>query len=338
MPRIFVSRRVPNGALDPLAALDRPADDPLRLEIREGDDAIRRPELLERAAGADALVVFLSDTVDEELLEAAGPQLRIVANYAVGYDNVDLHACRARGVAVSNTPGVLDDATAAHAMTLLLAAARRVPEGHARLRAGSWSGWKPTELLGTELAGGTLGIVGLGRIGLAFAKRMRGFDMRVRYHNRSRDEDAERQLRALGVDAAWAPDLSALLPEVDALSLHCPLTDATRHLIGADELQAMKSSAILVNTARGAVVDESALVAALRGGAIAAAGLDVFEHEPELHPGLLELDNVVLTPHLGSATVAARTAMGRLCAEAIAAVMAGGTVPHLLVEADASHR
>lgn len=319
---VFVTRRVPDEGLEPLRRAN------CRLRVRDADHAIARDELLERAAGVDALVTFLSDRVDDELLDAAGPALRVVANFAVGYDNVDVAACSARGVAVANTPEVLTDATADFAWALLLAAARRLPEAQALAASGSWSGWQPLQLLGRDVAGRTLGVVGMGRIGRAVARRGRGFDMRVLYHNRSPDRDAEREL------GAEYRELDALLRESDFVSLHAPLTDATRHLIGARELAAMKPTAVLVNTARGPLVDEAALVDALQrgpaGDGIFAAGLDVFEAEPRLHPQLAELPNAVLAPHLGSATEGARLGMARLCAEAVAAVLGGRRVDNLL--------
>ena len=319
MTRIFVTRRVPEGALASLH------DSGQRLEIRDADDAIPRAELLERVRGASGMVVFLSDRVDDELLDAAGDDLRIVANYAVGHDNLDVAACTRRGIAASNTPDVLTEATADHAWALLLAVARRVPEGHHLASTGAWSGWQPTQLLGKAVGGAALGVVGLGRIGAAVARRAAGFGMHVLYTGRSRDEAAERDL---GV--TWVPELHDLLAEADFVSLHTPLTEATHHLIDGAALDAVKEGAVLINTARGPVVDEAALVESLRRGRLWGAGVDVFEDEPAIHPGLIGLPNVVLTPHLGSATRDARVAMGRLCAEAIVAVLEGSRVDHLL--------
>jgi glyoxylate reductase len=319
MADIFVSRRVPEGALAPLDGTGH------SIHVRAADDPIPRAELLERVRGAEALVAFLSDRVDDELLEAAGDGLRIVANYAVGYDNVDVPACTNRGVAVANTPDVLTEATADHAWALLLATARRVPEGHHLASTGAWTGWQPTQLLGKAVGGATLGVVGMGRIGTATARRATGFGMRILYHGRSRDERAEAEL-----GAEYCARLHDLLAECDFVTLHTPLTDATHHLIDEAALAVVKEGAVLINTARGPVVDEAALVEALRRGRLWGAGLDVFEEEPAVHPGLIGLPNVVLTPHLGSATRDARVAMGRLCAEAVAAVLRGEPVPHLL--------
>jgi glyoxylate reductase len=319
MPRLFITRRIPEAGLDPLAGLG------LTTDIRAADDAIARPELLERVRGADALITFLSDAVDGELLDAAGPQLRAVANFAVGYDNVDVAACSERGVVVSNTPGVLTDATADFAWALILAVGRRVVEGHRLASSGRWDGWKPLELLGVGLSGKTLGVVGMGRIGRAVARRGLGFGLRIVYHNRSRDQNAEREL-----GAGYRDRLDDLLAESDIVSLHTPLTPKTRHLIGERELERMRPGAILINTARGPVIDEAALVVALSAGTIRGAGLDVFEQEPEIDPGLLALENVVLAPHLGSATEGARGAMARLCGEAVSAVLRGERAPNLL--------
>ena len=315
---MFVTRRLPDAGLAPLRGAG------VRLEVRAEDEAIARDALLERAAGAAALVTLVSDRVDDELLDAAGPDLRIVANYAVGLDNVDVDACTRRGIAVSNTPDVLTDATADHAFALLLAVARRLREGHDLVASGGWSGWQPLQLLGRDIGGATLGIVGLGRIGRAVSRRANGFGMRVLYHNRRRDLEAE---TVLGVRFAALDDL---LAASDVVSLHCPLTPETHHLIDERALGIMREGAILVNTARGPVVDETALVAALDRGQLFGAGLDVFEHEPRVHPGLIGRPNVLLAPHTGSATETARTAMARACAMAVRAVLAGGTAPNVV--------
>lgn len=330
---MFVTRRLPDAGLAPLREAG------VLLEVRQDDEAIARDTLLRAASGAAALVTLISERVDEELLEAAGPDLRIVANYAVGVDNVDVGACTRRGVAVANTPDVLTDATADHAFALLLGVARRLREGHDLVASGGWSGWQPLQLLGRELGGGseaeeasgrpgnvgaTMGIVGMGRIGRAVARRARGFGMRVLYHNRRRDPAAEAAL-----DASYAT-LDELLERSDVVSLHCPLTPETRHLIDEGALARMRPGAILINTARGPVVDEAALVEALDRGRLFGAGLDVFEHEPRVHPGLLGRANVLLAPHTGSATEAARTAMALACATAVRAVLRGGSAPNVL--------
>jgi glyoxylate reductase len=288
------------------------------VRIDERETAIPRADLLALAAGAEAVLTQLGDRVDEELLEAAGPQLRCVANVAVGYDNVDVAAAARRGAVVTNTPGVLDDATADLTMALILAATRRIAEGDRLVRSGrDWS-WGMGFMLGRGLQGRRLGIVGLGGIGKWVAQRARAFGMEIAYHQRN-PAPAEVEA-ALGAERM---PLSRLLAEADVLSLHCPLTPETHHLIGAPELEAMKPGAVLINAARGPIVDEAALAEALAAGKIAAAGLDVYEHEPQVEPRLLELDNVVLTPHLGSATVETRTAMAELAARNAISVLSG---------------
>ncbi|HEY5334197.1 MAG TPA: D-glycerate dehydrogenase [Solirubrobacterales bacterium] len=277
-----------------------------------------RAKLLKLVSGADAVLTLLHDRVDEALLKAAGPQLRCVANVAVGYDNVEVEAAADRGVTVTNTPGVLDDATADLTIALILAATRRVGEGERLIRAGRPWSWGMSFMLGTSLRGKRLGIVGLGGIGTRVAERARGFGMEILYASRN-PAPAETAL-ALG---AHRMDLEGLLREAEVVSLHCPLSAETRGLIGPRELELMGSQAVLVNTARGPIVDEGALATALANGTIAAAALDVYEHEPAVAPGLLELENVVLTPHLGSATIETRAAMAQLAARNALSVVAG---------------
>jgi glyoxylate reductase len=283
-------------------------------------DSLRPParaELLRLVAGADGLVTMLTDRVDDELLDAAGPQLRVVANYAVGLDNVDLEAARRRGVVVANTPDVLTVDTAQLTLALLLALARRVDEGDRFLRSGEEWAWAPTFMLGTSLHGRTLGIVGLGRIGKEVARLADAFGMRI-VHSGGRAPDGS---------SYAAVELDELLRRADVVSLHCPLTPETRHLIDEAALAAMQPHALLVNTARGPVVEERALARALERREIAGAALDVFEEEPEVYPALLRLSNVVLTPHLASATAETRSAMGALCVEALRAVLLEGRRP-----------
>lgn len=264
-----------------------------------------------------ALVAVLTDVVDGARLVGL-PNLRVVANVAVGYDNVDVPACRARGVVVTNTPDVLTESTADFAMGLLLAAARRIAEGDRVLRGGGFGGWAPSYMLGTAVSGATLGIVGLGRIGAATARRARAFGMSVLYTQPGRAPAAvEREL------GATYTSVDALFEESDFVSLHCPLVDATRHLVDAARLARMKPGSVLVNTARGGCVDEAALAHALASGPLAAAGLDVYEREPAVHPALLARDNVVLAPHLGSADRRTREAMARLAADNVVAVLSG---------------
>jgi glyoxylate reductase len=310
-PLFVVTNRLPESAVELLRAAGE-----VRIDARE--TAIPRAELLQLVAGAEALLSLLGDRVDEELLEAAGPQLRCVANVAVGCDNVDVAAAERRGVVVTNTPGVLDDATADLTMALILAATRRLAEGDRLVRSGREWSWGMGFMLGSSLQGRRLGIVGLGGIGKWVAQRARAFGMEIAYFQRN-PAPAEVE-EALGAERM---PLTRLLAEADVLSLHCPLTPETRHLIGAAELAAMKPSAVLVNTARGPIVDEAALAEALAEGTIAAAGLDVYEREPQVEPRLLELDNVVLTPHLGSATVETRTAMAELAARNAISVLSG---------------
>jgi len=308
--RVFVTTNLPDPGIGPLVAAG------LDVDHRAVDGPPSRDELLAGVAEADGLICMLTERVDEDLL-AAAPALKVVANYAVGFDNVDLDAATRRGVIVTTTPDVLTEATAELAWTLLLATARRVVEGDALVRSGRWTTFSPTTLLGAPVAGRTLGIVGLGAIGAAVARRARGFDMQVLYTNRGTNPVAEAELGATRVE------LTELLRRSDFVSIHAPLNDDSRHLIDADALAHMRPTAILVNTGRGPVVDEDALVAALRSGAIAGAGLDVYEREPTLADGLAELSNVVLLPHIGSATTDARGAMVQLCCENVIEVLAG---------------
>jgi glyoxylate reductase len=295
------------------------------LTAHDSEWPIGRQELLQAARGRSGLVTTPSDRVDEELLEAAGRELRVVANYAVGYDNVDVDAATRHGVLVANTPGVLSEATAELTLALMLALVRRVAEGDRLVRRREPWILAPTFMLGSGLGGRTLGIVGLGRIGSEVARLAAAFGMHVTYTNRSGPVD---------VPYEWLP-LSELLPRADVVSLHSPLTPETRHLIGRAELRAMKSDAFLVNTTRGPVVDERALVAALQAGEIAGAALDVYEREPEVDEGLPGLENVVLTPHLGSATLEAREAMGLLCVDALRAVLLESRCPPNAVNPEA---
>ena len=305
MPRVVVTRRVPEPAL---AALRESGAD---VWVSPHDRALEPDELHAAVRGADAAVVMLHDRVDAAFLDAAGERLRVVANVAVGYDNADVDALRARGVALANTPGVLTDATADLAIALMLAVTRRLGEGERLIRSGAGWAWAIDFMLGRGLRGATLGIVGYGAIGRAVADRAHAFGMEVIYTRRGEG----------GVE------LAELLERSHVVSLHCPLTEETRHLIDAGALRAMRDDAYLVNTARGPVVDEAALAAALRDGVIAGAALDVFEAEPDVHPGLLELDNVVLVPHLGSATEETRTAMAQLAEANVLAVLRGEEPP-----------
>jgi glyoxylate reductase len=318
MPAVLVTRGVPERVRRHLAGR-------CRLEVWEGEGVMPRGELLERVAGKDGLLAMLTDRIDDELLERAGPGLRVVANFAVGFDNLDLEACTARGVLATNTPDVVTEATADLAWALLLAAARRVAEGDRFLRGLEPWIWGPEFFLGFEVHGKTLGVIGLGRIGQAVARRAAGFGMPVLYTARRRL--APEREAALGV--AWR-ELDQLLAEADFVSIHTGLSPATHHLIGPERLARMKPTAVLVNTARGPIVDEAALAEALRAGQLGAAGLDVFEREPEVHPALLELDNVTIVPHLGTSTLETRVAMGMTAADNLLTALAGRRPPNLL--------
>ena len=315
---VLVTRRLPQPALDRIA-------ESCAMDLYGGEGAMPREELLKGIAGKAGAVTLLTDRVDDEFLDAAGEQLIIVANYAVGFDNIDVPACTRRGVMASNTPDVLTETTADTAWALIMAAARRVAEGDRFLRRREPWIWGPMMMLGQDIHHKTLGIVGFGRIGHALARRARGFGMRVLYFDIYRPSPELDQ--ELGAEYR---DLDKLLAESDFVSLHTNLTEETRHLINAERLHAMKPTAVLVNTSRGPIVDEAALANALREGVIFAAGLDVFEREPEIHPALLELDNVVVIPHLGSATVDTRIAMGLLAADNLVQALGGRKPPTLL--------
>jgi glyoxylate reductase len=293
--------------LDPLVEAGHEVVEP------EGDRPFTHDEVVEQASGVDAIVCLLTDQIDDAVLTAGTPRVKVVATVAVGYDNIDLDAAAAHGIAVTNTPAVLDETTADLAFLLILAAARRIWEAESDLRAGKWPGWDIDQYLGRDVHGAVLGVVGFGRIGQAVARRATGFGMEVLHHTR----------RDTGV-IGWRGDLDRLLAESDIVTLHVPLTDETRHLIDARRLALMKPDAVLVNTSRGPVVDEESLAVALEEGAIFAAGLDVYEREPEVHPRLLVAPRTVLLPHIGSASLATRTRMAQVAAENVVAVLAGG--------------
>jgi glyoxylate reductase len=310
-PKIVVTRRIPEPAIDLL----REAGD---VWVSPDDRPLETDELHDAVKGADIAVTLLHDKVDDAFLDAAGDQLRAVCNVAVGFDNIDVPAATKRGVLVTNTPGVLTEATADLAMTLILAVTRRIGEGERLLRNREPWSWHMFMLLGRGLQDKTLGVVGMGAIGQSVARRAKAFGMDIVYSDaQPASEEVERELGARRVE------LDELLGAADVVTVHAPLMDETRHLINADSLAKMKDTAYLVNSARGPIVDEAALVDALKAGTIAGAGLDVFENEPDVHPGLLELDNVVIIPHLGSATIETRTAMGVLAAENAVAVLRG---------------
>ncbi len=311
LARIIVAGRIPKAGLDVLRPHGNVWD-------WKHDEPIETRELFERIAGADAVLTLLTTKVDRGFLDAAGPQLKVVSNVAVGYNNIDVDECRRRGVIATNTPGVLTDATADIAMALILMVTRRLVEGERVVRSNEPWQWGMFMLLGSGLQGRRLGIVGMGAIGQAVARRARAFGMTVAY-------SSPIAVAADIVDELGAERLSLdeLLATSDVVTIHCPYAPETHHLIGPEQFELMRSSAYLINTARGPIVDESALVKALRSGAIAGAGLDVYAHEPQLEPGLTQLDNAVLIPHLGSATVETRAAMATLAARNTIAVLNG---------------
>ncbi len=315
MRNTYVTRHIPQPGLDVLTR------DLGGYDINADDHPFSRAELIQAIKGRSAVVCLLTDIFDGEVFDAAGPQLKIVANVAVGYNNIDVAAATARGIVVSNTPGVLTDTTADFAWTLMMASARRLCEAERFLRAGKWTGWGIMQFLGVDISGKTLGLVGAGRIGAAVARRARGFDMRVLYV----EPDAKPEMDALG---ATLVDLKTCLRQSDFVSLHVPLLPQTRHLIGTAELALMQPTAHLINTARGPVIDEAALVDALKNKVIAGAGLDVFEEEPKLHPGLFQLENVVLAPHIASASTETRSRMAIMAAENCVAVLNGRIAPN----------
>ena len=311
MARVLVTRQLPDGGLDPL--------DGHELVQRDDDRPFSHDELVDATRDVDAIVCLLTDRIDARVIEAGDGRLEVIGNVAVGFDNVDVEAAKARGVAVCNTPGVLDETTADLAFALILSASRLLSEAERDIRARRWDGWAIDQYLGRDVHGATLGLVGYGRIGRAVARRAEGFDMRVLHHAR-RDTGAP----------GFVADLDALVAEADVVSLHVPLSVETRHLFDSRRLAQMKATAVLVNTSRGPVVDEEALAVALEEGTIFAAGLDVYEHEPDVHPRLLAAPRTVLLPHVGSASVATRTRMARVASEGVRAVLAGERPPNLV--------
>lgn len=309
MPKVFVTRRIPDSGIMLLK------EKGFAVEISDFDGVLPRDILLQKVKGVDAILSLLTDKIDGELMDAAGPQLKVIGQFAVGFDNVDLRAAAQRQIIVTNTPGVLTEATAELTVALIYAVARRIVEADKLMRSGDFQGWAPLMLLGNNLIGKVLGLVGLGRIGQAVARRMQ--HMKILYHDLSRNEQVERD------NGFEYCELDHLLKTSDFVSIHVPLTSETRHLIDANRLRLMKETAYLINTSRGPVVDEVALVAALESGQIKGAALDVYENEPRMAQGLAELTNVVLAPHIGSATEEARSAMSELAARNIVAVLSG---------------
>jgi len=296
-PRILLTRKLPTD-VEARAIRDYEAD------LNTDDRLYARDELLARAADKDGLLVTVTDRIDAKLIAALPAEIRVIATFSVGYDHIDVAAAASRDIAVTNTPDVLTDATAEIAMLLMLGAARGAASGAATIREGRWKNWAPTGMLGREISGKRLGILGLGRIGQAVARRARAFNMTIHYHNRNRLEpDAEE-------GAIFHADVASLFGASDILSIHCASTPETRRIVNAETLALLPPGAIVVNTARGDIVDDDALIAALASGRVGAAGLDVFNNEPKLHPGYLGLSNAFLLPHLGSATLETRNAMG----------------------------
>lgn len=316
-PKVFLTRQLPAEVMARLREVSN-------LSIHPYDRALTKEEIIAGVKDKDALLCLLTDQIDREVL-SANPDLKIVANYAVGYNNIDVYAAAELGIPVSNTPGVLTETSADLAFGLMMAVSRRLVEADAFLRTGKWEGWGPLQFLGPDVHGATLGIVGMGRIGKAVAKRAKGFEMDVKYWNRTRLSEEEEQKEGW----QYMP-LSDILSVSDFVSLHLAYTAETHHLIGAHELELMKSEAVLINTARGAIVDEKALVNALAEDKIWGAGLDVFEHEPKVEKELLTMNNVVLLPHLGSASVATRTKMGMIAIDNILAAWEGREIPNLV--------
>lgn len=317
--KVFVTRKIPLVGLDLLTSAGH------EVIVSEFDRPLTRDELKVKVAGVNAILSQLVDKIDAEIMDAAGKQLKVVANYAVGYDNINVKDAEMRYVLVTNTPDVLTDAVADHAFALMMAAARRVAESDRFSRAGKYTGWQPFLLLGQDVFGKTLGIVGSGRIGSALAARAaKGFGMKILYNDQKPNEALEQELGAKFVS------IEDLLKNSDFVSVHVPLLDSTRHMFSTKQFETMKKTAVFVNTSRGPVVDESALVEALKNSDIFAAGIDVWEFEPKLTPGLAQLENIVITPHTASATVGARANMSRVAAENIIAALKDSVPPNLV--------
>jgi glyoxylate reductase len=316
-PKVFLTRELPKKVMDRLF-------EHTELEFNKEDRVLTKEEIIDGVKGKDALLCLLTDTIDGEIMDA-NPDLKIIANYAVGFNNIDVDAATQRGIPVTNTPGVLTETSADMAFTLLVATARRVVEGDRFVRSGQWTGWGPLQFLGADIFGATMGIIGLGRIGKATAKRGKGFDMNIIYWNRTRLSENEEQ--ELGL--TYAP-FEEVLKQSDFVSLNVAYTEQTFHMMGDNEFDLMKETAILINTARGPVVDEKALVRALQAKKIAGAGLDVYEEEPLVTPELLKMENCVLLPHLASATIQTRTKMGMIAVDNLLAQFDEKELPNLV--------
>ncbi|MCB2110084.1 MAG: D-glycerate dehydrogenase [Defluviimonas sp.] len=317
---VVVTRRLP-------AVVETRMKELFDVELRDPDTRMSRDELTDAMRRADVIVPCVTDQIDATLLAQAGAKLKLIANYGAGVDHIDIASARQRGVLVSNTPGVVTEDTADMTMALILAVTRRIPEGLSLMQSGQWQGWAPTAMMGGRVGGRRLGILGMGRIGTAVARRANAFGMQVHYNNRKRLRPEQEE----EVGATWWESLDQMVSRVDVLSINCPHTPATFHLMNARRLKLMKPSAVIVNTSRGEVVDENALTRMLRTGEIAGAGLDVFEHGHEVNPRLRELPNVVLLPHMGSATVEGRTEMGEKVIINIKTFADGHRPPDLVV-------
>lgn len=317
---VIVTRKLP-------AAVETRLKELFDAQLNTSDTPLSRTQLVEAVQRADVLIPTLTDKIDAELLAQAGPQLKMLASFGAGVDHIDVAAARAKNIVVTNTPNVLTEDTADITMALILAAPRRMAEGTRLMQSDAWQGWTPTFMMGKRVAGKKLGIVGMGRIGQAVAERAKGFRLHVHYHKRERlHESLENQL-----EATYWHDLDEMLAHVDLVALTCPYTPATHHLMNAERFANMKEGAYLINTARGAVVDETAMIAALKSGRLSGTGLDVYENEPNINPALRELNNVVLLPHLGSATIESRTEMGEKVIVNIKTFLDGHTPPDLVL-------
>jgi glyoxylate reductase len=320
-PKVIVTRKLPDIIETRMMEL-------FDCELNLSDDAFDKDRMLDAVARAECLVPTVTDRIDRDIIEAAGDQLKMMASFGTGVDHIDFQAAKKKGIVISNTPDVLTEDTADMTMALILAVPRRLSEGERLVREGKWTGWAPTGMLGHRIWGKRLGIIGMGRIGAAVARRAKGFGLSVHYHNRNRvAEDLETEL-----EATYWSSLDQMIAHMDILSINCPHTPATYHLLNARRLGLMKSHAYVVNTSRGEVIDEAALVKALSTGQIAGAGLDVYEHEPEVNPKLLRLQNVVLLPHMGSATIEGRIAMGERVIINVKTWVDGHTPPNRVVD------
>ncbi len=319
-PIIAVTRKLPE-------AVEARMEELFEVRLNADDWEMSAADIVAKAEGAAVLVPTVTDTLDDELIQALPDSVRLIANFGVGVNHIDLEAAAGRGFAVTNTPGVLTDDTADLAMALLLSVPRRLVEGERLARSGGWRGWAPTFMIGQRVTGKRLGIIGMGRIGQAVARRARGFSMAIHYHNRKPVDGVIETV----LEATYWPDLDRMLAQMDLVSINCPQTPETLHLLSAERLDLLQPHAVIVNTARGGILDEEALAERLADGRIAGAGLDVYEHEPIIWPKLLLLDNVVLAPHLGSATMEGRIAMGEKVIVNIRAFADGYTPPNLVI-------